>query len=103
MMAFGAGRDSVMVGFSQGRSSSNDAFSPVSDSSLFPINFSDSAENFPNLTFSPKNFDFHPPKYLTFFSHSPQISNFRPIPLFQFISSPISGNFSFPLFLQIFP
>src|SRR6218665_2181847 len=34
-----------------------------------------------------KFLDFHPPKFLmTFFSHRPQISNFPPFSLFQYIS-----------------
>src|SRR6218665_391529 len=34
-------------------------------SPLFPKKFSGSAENFPDLTFSPKFSDFHPSKFLT--------------------------------------
>src|SRR6218665_603647 len=55
-----------------------------------------------NLTFSHKIFRFSSAKISDdfFLSHSLQISNFPPISLFQFISSPISGNYSFPLLLQ---
>jgi len=81
----------------------NDAFPPVSDFPLFPKKISDSAENFPNLTFSKKNFVFHPPKFLTsFFSHSPQISNFPLFSVFQFIS-PYFRKFFFPPTTANFP
>jgi len=49
-------------------------FPPISEKIL------DSVENFHNLTFTEQNFRFYPQKVLTtFFSHWPQISNFRPV------------------------
>src|SRR6218665_4034523 len=64
---------------------------------------SDSAENFPNLTFSQTFLDFHPSKFLTpFFSHSPQ---FRISPYFPVsIHFPYFRNFFFsPYFYRIPP
>src|SRR6218665_1589852 len=68
----------------------------VSDFPLFPKKFSDSAENFPNFTFSKTFSDFHPPKFLTTFFQS-LITHFEipPISLFQFIF-PYFGKCLFP-------
>src|SRR6218665_2510535 len=73
----------------------------VSESPLFPTNFSDSAKNFPDFTFSEKISRFSSTKISDdFFSHRLQISKFPP----QFRSYPlISGQFLIPLLFQNFP
>src|SRR6218665_936716 len=79
-------------------------FPPLSHFPQVPKRFSDSEENFPDLTFSQKISNFHPPKILTIscllIDHKFRISPL--FPLFQFVS-PISGNFSFPHFCKMFP
>jgi len=78
-------------------------FPSVSDFPLFPINFSDSAENFPNLTFSPKMFRFSTAKIsddlFLVIHHKFQISH--PIYPLSIHFPPISGNFV-PLLLPNF-
>src|SRR6218665_1404830 len=55
-------------------------FPSVSHFPLFPKKICDSAENVPNLTFSKKHSDFHPPKFLTTFlkSFPSTFENFPP-------------------------
>src|SRR6218665_2468403 len=78
-------------------------FPPVSDFPSVSGKISDSEENFHNDTFTHKNFDFHPPKFLmTFFSHRLQIFNFPLFWLFQYIS-PYFAKIIIPLPLQMFP
>jgi len=76
----------------------NDAFSPpVSDFPLFPKNFSDSAKNFPNLTFSPQKFRFSDDSFSVIHD---KFRMSTPISLFQFMSPLFRQIFLFPLLLQ---
>src|SRR6218665_3490304 len=70
---------------------------------LFSTNFRTLRKIFTILPCPDKFLDFHPPKFLTFFSRRPQISNFPPIfavsvhfPLFH-------ENYYFPPTLPYFP
>jgi len=82
----------------------NDAFLPVSHFPLFPKKISDSAENFPDLTFSQKKFRFSSAKISD--NLLSLTTNFEfPLyfPCFDSFSPLISGNFSFPLTFAKFP
>src|SRR6218665_4031973 len=70
-------------------------FPPVSDSPTIFEKFSDSVENFQNVTFSRKISQFSSAKISDdlFFSHPPQISNFHPL-------FPVSVHFT-PCFAKI--
>jgi len=63
-----------------------DAFPPCFRFPLFPKKISDSMKIFPNLTFSQKYSDFHPPKFLMIFSYfefSPYFCCFSTFPPFR--------------------
>src|SRR6218665_322230 len=71
---------------------------------LFPTNLSDSAENFPTLTFSLQNFRFSSAKisddFFLVVHHKFRIPPHFPVSIH---FPPISGNFSFSLLLHISP
>src|SRR6218665_4161561 len=71
---------------------------------LFSKHFLALKKIFTILPFPVKFLDFHPPKFLmTFFSYRPQISNFPPFFLFQYISPLFRENFYFPSILTHSP